>query len=455
MESSPLRALSGATLLPSLALAGALLLPSSAGAGGLGPGIVLHQVAPPQSPLTGIQTLAVGTFQGFGGTTVADGIRAALQDSEPSVGGAAFAGLGKALAGNAVDAVSEAAAGTVEGVTHGLVKGSAVDKLVGGTGDVLVDQIEDRRVTLDDGLHIDVYRLVTAKADAVLSGSVDQSANDEAYKVKEARKDSSGNFVKDSSGAIIYDEVPCTKRTVTVTVQWAITGPGGPALEQSRATSAQDSRCGEDRGNLASANVLATTALGSPGPDIVNSFAPTWRQVRVDMNRDKAVNSDLKIAQAGQPWVAACNMFNVLKGDSYNADILYDVGATAEVMGDLDTAATYYQRALSSVGNRAAAGSLARVQQRRAELQTMQDAFGQTYTIPPMDFGTCPPLPDGTRMVTKKEVELLADHADGDLIATLPKGIQVFVAEDEAADGMLHVRLIDGNEGWIAEKTVK
>jgi hypothetical protein len=417
----------------------------------VGPGIQVRQVAAPPLPLSGIQTLAVGEFSGTGGSTVADGIRTALQDPERSLPEGA-AGLGKALAGVAVDAAATAAGSAVGGATGG-IGGKATSKLVEGAGDAVIDQLGKDRVQLDDGLSIEAVKLAAGKADAVISGKVETSSKDEKYKAKQAKKDGKGNTVKDSKGNTVYEEVDCVKRTVTVSTTWSLKDASGKEQAgDTEADSASDSACGSEQSKVASKDALAARALGSPGLSIVNKFAPAWRNLRIDLDKDKAINDDIKLAKAGQPFMAACNIRRVLKDDSYNPDILYSFGGVLESLGHLDEASKQYTKAISA-SHKGAAKSLERLQKRQKELQVLQDNYGMTYTIAAPDWNACPATPDGRRTETKKEVELMSAAGGGEKVATLPKGMEVFVVGEEGE--MAHVKLMGGDEGWIPAKAVK
>lgn len=428
----------------------ALTVGDVAFANAVGPGLAVRQVAAPSDPLAGVKTISVGTFTGTSGSTVAESIRAALQDPERTLPSGDLGGMGKALLGVALGSAGELASSAAGAATGGIAT-KATGTLVSGTSDVLMAQLDKDRILLDDGLSIAVFELVGSGGDATITGSIDVTSADENYKAKQVKVDSKGNVVKNSKGETEYVEVDCTKRTVNATVNWTITGKA--SMTHSTSGSTSDSKCGSDKSKLASKDTLAVTAVGAPGATIVNTFAPAWRDLRIDMDKDKAIVEDLKLAKAGQPWMAACSIKRVLVDDSYNPIILYSMGGILEAMGHLSASGDYYGKAIAAKNHKGAAKSLARLKKRQSEVETLKSAFGMEYTVGEPDWDTCPNVPDGKKMMTKKGVELFSAASDGSKVATLPEGMAVYVVGEDGS--MSHIALTDGTEGWLPTKFLK
>jgi len=383
-----------------LIVLGVLCLAGSAWAVDLPVPVKVNHIALPPTMVSGVSTVQIDDFSGWGGDTVAGKIGEALGDT-----------------------------------TRGKHK--------------------DRVQRVDDGLRIDVFELVTDSASASIGGSVDVAEKVEDYQCREKKRDSEGNVVKDSEGDAIWVEVPGRKREVTVTIQWTMTSADDRVLAQDSFVSVKsDSRCGDARSNLKSREELATDGLYGAGYTVANTIAPKWAVDTVELMKNRTVRDQVKLANSGELGLAMCGLREVIAGDPYNVAAIYDLGLVHELNGWFDAAREYYQQAVSINSYRKAADGLERLSTRQEVVDTMQSAYGQAYSAGEPDYSTCPEIPEGRPVVTKKPTDLLSGPELGaPVVASLPKGMKLYVI-DESGD-LPKVQTADGAVGWVNPKHIK
>lgn len=436
------------SVVPALGIV-ALFLSPTTHAAALGPGVPVKQVVAPPHVIPGVETVTVKDFSGFNGSNVAGLIGDSLQDAERDVS----KGLG-ALGGDLLDAGTDLAADAAANAVGGGIQGKLVGGLTKMAGGMAKDALEVEPVVLDSGLTTTPWRVVSSGGDATITGSIDVDDRVESYTAKVAAKDSKGKILKDKDGKTIYKEVPCKRRTVSANINWALAAGGETKVEDSFTKKASDSKCDSQIKNLASKDALAAVALKNVGPGVANTVLPAWKQHRLPLKKDKMLVNELKLARQGEHQQAICGMRGLVTHDPNYTPGLMNYAALHEAMGWHDVAAEYYQKA-SALDSRLkpAVKGYTRAIERKAEIESMVDAYGIKYKIGEADYSTCAPIPEGQRMFVKKPTQLFEGADAANSLADLPKGMFVYVSD--MGDGMYKVTTADGREGFVNGKFLK
>jgi hypothetical protein len=426
-------------LLLALALAApsALALP-------LGPGVPVKRVIPPPVIISGVSKMTV-SISGVNGPALTTELVSALQSKDRVTKGVD----GTAMAKAAVDGVSQMGAAYAQALVP--MGGKLAGGLVKTAGDMAEDSIEDHRILLNDGLRIDVFEIVKTNGQAGLAGASSVEEKTENYTQKVAAKDDKGNEIKDANGKTVMVEEACFRRTVTASVPWAVTSNKGQKLAgETFSGKSSSAGCGADIKKVAKKEDLIPGALAGFGLQIANTIAPVYELLRLDMDREKSIAEEIKLARKGQTFLAICGMRQVLKSRPEHNEALYGLGALHEGMGWYDEALAYYGKA--SGNNRGAAKSIERVNARKGQIDTLATAYGTRFTVPAPDYATCPKVPDGREVYTKKDLDL-TDAPGGNARMTLEKGMKLYVVE-EGAD-FTKVQTVDGTQGFLPTKALK
>lgn len=386
-------------LIAAATVSASLCLVPSASAGILGPKVKVNRVVPPPNDVSGIASVEVASFSGYGGDALQGGVREAL--------------------------------------------------LADSRGDY-----NPKHPTLNEGFAVSAFEVVTSGGDARVGGSVDIAEKVEDYETTRSKRDSEGNVIKDSEGKPVKEKVPCKKREVTASVQWSVTDSGDRVVvQESTTTHASDSKCGDDRGNLESRDALADAALASVPWAVANSFAPRWEVHVADLSKDKSVKEPLALAKDDNLTLAMCGFREITATDPYNVDAIYNLGVMLEVSGWYDAAAEQYTKGVSVNSDKNSSDGLSRVRSRQAQLASLT-SMGQVWAESEPDFGACPELPAGRPVVVKKPADLLsAPELGSPALVSLPKGMKLYVTDEAGA--LYKVQTGDGAEGWIDPKLVK
>ncbi len=354
-------------ILLSLAL---LVLPANAN--DLGQGIHVRQVAAPIEPLTGVKTVGVAKVEGNWTGTLQDEIEEALKDAErkypgDSQGVARAAGaMGAAVAASAASALTF---GLAAGATHKAVTEANEKKL----------EAKIRRI--EDGLTVTPYKYVTSGADATFAAKVTADSDDNRYTSTERRTENGVSY-----DATIY----CTKRTVSVTVDWSVVDKSGKALvTKSNTFNASRNACEAAVANIPPAKDIAAEALVGAGYAMVNSVLPGWRDHRVDLDSHKSVTDAIKDVKAGDLKSALCKVHTATETEAKSNVPLYDQGALLESLGYLDDAIESYDAADAMKKHKGAQKGKERVEARKEEIKKLESSFGMTYKVGKVDWGTC------------------------------------------------------------------
>jgi len=424
-----------------------LLSLTAARAGALGPGIPVAQVVPPPVLLEGVNTIDVVPFTGPQGEAIALDIEAAMARTDRIVEANGMAQVGTELVGMATETGAALASNLVGGGVQGKLVGGAA-KLAGG---LVESELEVEPVVIDDGLSTSVFQLVDGAADAVIAGEV--TVDDALKKSKKTVTvlDSDGHPVKDSDGNTVTKEIPCTTRVVTVGLRWRVEGGGEMLHQGANQRKARDSKCGDERDQLATKQALASPLLEGWGEPIAATVSPGWAHRRVPLVKNKAQKEELKLVRGEALDLAACGYRALLAFDDTDRDARLNLGALLEARGYLPEAMAEYQVAMGQKSDRKVTKAMGRVTTRQAEVGKLEQAYGLSYTVGEPDLSVCPPVPEGRRTYVKKAAELL-DGPGGAVLGELGKGWKVFVVEE---GDFAKVITVDGREGYLDTKRLK
>ncbi len=422
-----------------------LLLGQAFAANPLGPGVTVKEVAAPPVLVSGVRTLTVQTIKGTGGKAVTSELVAGFEDHGREVG----KGTAADRAGDLVQMGAMVGGQMLSAQIGGL--GSKLTQTATATaGGAVAGLIAGDKFVLDDGLTVELFALQDKGADGVLSGVIENTDEDKRFEKEIELKDKDGNVVKDSEGKVVMTKVSCVRRTVTAKLTWTIQKGDAAAAGSERTGSAYDEKCGADIGDLNSVLGLAEAAASGMGMGIVADIKPAWRSYRVGLRKDKSLAAGLRAATKDEIPTAAC-LFNHMTGlDPANGTAVYNRGAIEEVLGQYDLAVASYASSLELGGpKRMATKGTERTAERKAEVESMVEAYGLEWTVQPLDYAACPALPEGTPKMVKKGTTFQV----GDEEIEVDKGETVFVQSEDG--GTAKVLLMDGTAVELPAKTLK
>ena len=453
---SDFRIVAGALLVFALAVS------SLAYGAPMSPAVKAERVVPPASPITGIRALNVEEFGGWEGAELSTRLRKALVDParlDPTQNAAELLGdIAKLGAELGAEVASNAVGGAVAG-SAGAVVGEVADQAVEGAVNAVVDGAFDAMgsdaVRTVGGLRADVYTVGGAQADAVVRGSVSVADKVDKFQSIRPKTDEDGKIIL-TNGKPEAVQVECSRRTVTLTVDWQVVAAAGGALAQGAAPIVvADTQCGDQQGKLASTDALAKKAMEGAGVATANAFAPHWDTERLEFRRSAALREVMELHRKDQPAQALCAARIAALTEPENHELVLAVGAFTEGLGHVHEALKLYEQAASMDKDKLAAARVSGAKTRLAQLETMRAAYGLTY-VPDTQLDTlCPKLPEGRIAVVKRSARLLSGQEAGaaSLVAELAKGTKVFIQAEDG--GMVEVKLLTGQSGWLPLKELK
>jgi hypothetical protein len=431
----------------------------------LSPAVKAERVVPPATPVPGLSVLLVDDFGGWEGVQLSERLRKAIGDPARAdttqtaaelLGDIAKAGaeLGAEVATGAVGDAVGGAAGVVAGKVADDMVGAAVDGAVDGA----LDAMTADPVRVEGGLKVNVYTVGGAggaPADAIVRGSVALDEKMEEFKALQAKTDENGKIIL--KGLLPeMEEVDCSRRTVTLSMSWRLVAPSGGALAQGVApVTAADTKCGAQRAQVASTEELGKKAMKDAGAATANAFAPHWDTERLEFRRNPSLRDVMELHRKDEPVQALCAARLAARTEPESHELVLAVGAFTEGLGYVRDALKLYEQAAVMDKDKLAKERVSGAQARLAQLDTMRSTYGLSYTLAtPLD-ALCPKLPEGRVAVVKKSARLMSGQAAGSatVVAELSKGTTVFVQSE--AGGMVEVKLLTGEAGWISVKEIK
>jgi hypothetical protein len=358
------------------------------------------------------------------------------------------------MAGNLVEGIGQVGGQLVQQKLGGTFAGKLAGAATETAAVMVANEVREPRIQLEDGLKTDVYRIVTSKPDAILSGTIKTSSKDEETTQKEEVKDKDGNVVRDSAGKAVTVEIPCLRRTVTSELRWSLKPPNGEALAGRTVSATRvDEKCQEERKNVASAATMAKSAVTGMGAAIVAEIKPAWKVLRLPVERGPSVRDIIQMINRSEPERALCYAEQLHKLDPADAEMALARAALKEALGDLKGASEAYADVLTvDAKSRPARKGQERVAERQTEIATLERAHKLKWSPKAPDLNSCPRLPDGRPAILKKDT-LLASSPGGKTGQELERGQRVFVVGEEGA--VLKVSTVEGQVGFLPASNLK
>lgn len=422
-----------------------LLVPAALAANPMGAGVAIREVAAPPTLVSGIASISVGKISGQVGGQIAAELKAGLADDEREVG----RGTAADIAGDVVE-MGAMVGGQMLASKLGGFGGKATNTVAQTAGAIAADKVRGDKLTLEDGLTVAPFPFKESGGKGVLAGSTEVDHKDERYKKEVELKDKDGNVVKDAEGRSVMTEVSCLKRTVTASLDWAVTAGGKELATGEQAQTMSDDKCGADVGDILSVDDIAASAARGMGHSIVAEIKPAWRSYRVGLKRAKHLAAPLRATRLGAHDQALCLFHHMTGLDPEDGVAKANLGAMHEVLGHHDEAIAAYAAAAEAGGpKRLATKGQERVEARKTEVAGMVEAYGLTWGIAAPDLAACPALPEGSPKLVKKP---LTTTVDGNEIE-VEKGETVFLQSEEG--GTAKVLLIDGTPVEMPTKSLR
>jgi hypothetical protein len=410
--------------------------------------IPVKRVVAPEHVFEGVRSVQVDDFDGMRGAVIAEEIRATLRDSNRHTANTAVLAQDVAEAGGAVASV------VAEKTVGGGLQGRWVRGMTHHMSSGIQQGLDLAPIQLDDGLSVDVIQVRSEDADAQLTGTV--SVRDETSQLtkKVVVKDARGNLVKDLQGRTQYTERLCTQRTVGLSVTWALHREERTLVGKTFARQDVDSHCeGEDKA-LKSTQELVDGLVPGLGRRIAVTFAPAWRIQRLSLSRDRALKFDNQNIRSEDYLSALCGLSWFVAAVPDHVGGHLNLGVISEALGYYGLATTEYAAAAVLREDRSTARAKQRMARRRDDVSTMTAAYGLTWTLPDTpDLSTCPANPEDRARTVKREGKLRSESKGGEVRTEVAKGTRVWLLE--SGRDVAHVRLEDGQTGWIDAHRLK
>lgn len=338
-----------------LALSSLALVPTALA----GPTVPMRQVAPPAEPIVGMHTIAVGTMTGAKGKLLGDLFGSTLSNPYRTE----------------IAAKSTSYTEAVLGSFGSMFGGGTSKSTTGNAGAATKHQF-----TLDDGLTMDLVKLVKSGADATFSGSASFEGDDVNY---------TSQMDVTENGYTYKKTVLCVRRDVTVQYAWALVNKSGKELLSDDQTTTQSaSACDAAVGSLPTKDAIGTSALETVMINTVNRFAPRLREYQIDLAGGKDVKAALKVSDDGDNATAACMLKAAFEAKE-DATVAYDLAGMLEGLGDLEGSLAWNEKTISMKKNKYATEAIERVTARKAEIAVFEKTYGAKYKLGAFDFDSC------------------------------------------------------------------
>ena len=224
---------------------------------------------------------------------------------------------------------------------------------------------------------------LSTDAEAALRGTVVTRIDRESAGDKEVKRcverDEKRKCVRE-----IKNRVPCMRTVVRVSPSLRLIDREGALMHADDSTVERSERfCADD--NRPDSEAMVDSAIDEIASRVRYELAPTQRSeaIRVLESRkgmDKALGRQFRdaIRQTKVDEPGACESFAALEpGIGAHESLLFNMGLCAEAAGDLDTAETYYNRAIALDGSSShAEAGLRRIGDRRVALRQLSEKYG-------------------------------------------------------------------------------
>ncbi|MCZ6759300.1 MAG: hypothetical protein O7D29_02850 [Gemmatimonadetes bacterium] len=258
----------------------------------------------------------------------------------------------------------------------------------------------------------------------------------------------------------------CLKRSVSATarVRLISTETGTILVSTTFTIPLEERKCGDERGSLASMEVLLNRALITIGESVANYITPHFELREFELERI----STREYRERGETAAEAAEDLDVNEAyihywaiysdDPYNPKVLYNIGVLHEVVGNYHQARDFYEMAVQLRDENRYEEALARTERGVAFL----DALAEGGTV--LAVHEFPSSAEDLSRAQLMEVRvrgrsedripilMLPDQAS-DVVARVPGGVR-FTVLQQAGDWLL-VGLPGGRQGYIQRTSVE
>lgn len=211
--------------------------------------------------------------------------------------------------------------------------------------------------------------------------------------------------------------------------------------------------------NLRSPEIMLSEAAKKVGTDIVQPLLVRPQRWYTNLRYEKEWKEILQTAHSGDYDTAWARFEAVRAKDPYNEELLFNLAALYEAIGDYDKALEFFKAGTQVAPKEK---DFANGVERMGRLMAHRDMLAaRGYAQRPRRFEAAA-AEAATADAAKREVEIARKgaplYADADsssaTLASLPKGMRFEVLETKQSSGATYyrVRTFDGKEGWLSSK---
>lgn len=256
-------------------------------------------------------------------------------------------------------------------------------------------------------------------------------------------------------------DVPYYTRVARMNASVRVIDVATGRVVQTYSKTAEDRQVENDFGKLRSPEIMLSEAAKKLGPMLVAPLVMTSQDWYVELRYEKEWKEILQTAHSGD-YDAAWASFEALRAnDPYNAELIFNLAALNEAIGDYEKALEMYK-----------AGNQIDPKDKvvKASVQRMEGLIAHREMLKARGYGlrsrrfdvaeveTAKAEADKTEVeVARKGTPLYASADDGSsTLAPLPKGMRFEVLETKSSGGKTYYRVktFDGKEGWLSQKDV-
>ncbi|MDY0078714.1 MAG: CsgG/HfaB family protein [Bacteroidales bacterium] len=339
---------------------------------------------------------------------------------------------------------------TVEGVTH--IKGfktnvySVIER--NQINEILKEQKLGLSGTIDESTAAKVGAILGL--DAIILGAVD-------YEKKEENTTKSYTGL-DGKKYAKY----CKIRKISSTASMKIVEVSTAEIigVETAAFSKEDTKCDDERPNIANYNQLLNSVLSGTAKKFVNYFAPGYTLVRFEMEKIKLKDLKKQAEEAcdylknGNLKQAYPLLIAIYEADSYNPKAAYNAGIIHEMTGLYQDAINYYTIANQlEPGNEQYADALKRAEDGLKTLAFLEsiDKPIETYTFSTNSDALAEKIVLKGKSSDRVDIYEFPDEKS-EVIAKIPGGLEFVVIEKQGV--WYRIKLINSKEGFVNKKEV-
>lgn len=197
------------------------------------------------------------------------------------------------------------------------------------------------------------------------------------------------------------------------------------------------------------------------GAALVGKFTPGYESRQLKLKKDKTTKEANRLAEQGSLDAAWAAYTAAASQDPYNDQVIYNLGAMHEAVGDYERALELYRQATQINAKEKdyveAQRGLPWLVSTRDELAGMGFAVQQRRFDPALASAAQAQAAKTFVIVRKKAADLSSDPGAGTVLASLPKNMKLEVTERRENGKVTYYKVttFDGKTGWLSSEEVK